>query len=272
KPALVYGRMTGWGQSGPLAGTAGHDLDYIAISGALHAIGGSERPMVPLNLVGDFGGGGLLLAFGVACALLEARCSGNGQVVDAAMSDGAALLSSMIYGLHADGSWSNRRRDNLLDGGAHFYDTYECADGKFIALASLEPRFYKSFLERAQIADPEFTVQLDRAHWPTLKRKLEALFKTRARGAWCELLEGTDTCFAPVLDWDEAPRHPHNRARGAFMEIDGVTQPAPAPHFSRSVPDVPRPPAETGANTTTILADWGIDPARIAQLERDGAI
>lgn len=272
KPALVYGRLTGWGQTGPLAMTAGHDLAYVAISGALHAIGGPERPMVPLNLVGDFGGGGLLLAFGVACALLEARRSGKGQVVDAAMSDGAALLSSMIYGLHADGSWSNRRRDNLLDGGAHFYDAYECADGKFIALAPLEPRFYKLFLERVQITDPEFTPQFDRSRWPALKRKLEALFKTRPRAAWCELLEGTDACFVPVLDWDEAPRHPHNRARGTFIEVDGVMQPAPAPHFSRSVPDTPRAVAETGADTHAILTDWGINPERVAQLERDGAI
>lgn len=271
-PALVYGRMTGWGQSGPLANAVGHDLNYIAISGALHAIGTRERPQVPLNLVGDFGGGAMLLGFGIACALVEARNSGKGQVVDAAMSDGAALLSSMMYGLHAAGIWNNQRRNNLLDGAAHFYDTYECQDGKFIALGAIEPRFYAEFLNLAGIDDPAFKAQLDKRKWPELKAKLEALFKTRTRDAWCKLLEGTDACFAPILDWDEAPEHPHNRARNTFIDIEGVTQPAPAPRFSRTPTAKPAPPAATGADTDAVLADWGIDPARITRLYEDDAI
>ncbi|HEU0197511.1 MAG TPA: CaiB/BaiF CoA-transferase family protein [Nevskiaceae bacterium] len=272
KPALVYGRMTGWGQTGPLANAVGHDLDYIAISGALHAIGPREHPTLPLNLVGDFGGGGLLLAFGLTCALLEAQKSGKGQVIDSAMSDGAALLSTMMYGLHAAGLFTNQRDDNLLDGGAHFYNTYECADGEFIALAAIEPRFYTKLLELAKITDPAFKMQLDKRRWPELKTKLADLFKTKPRAAWCSLLEGTDACFAPVLDWDEALQHPHNLARHTFVDIGGVTQPAPAPRFSRTACDTPHGAHKIGADTTAILSDWGIDTARIDQLKADQAI
>ncbi|TAM12866.1 MAG: CoA transferase [Nevskiaceae bacterium] len=272
KPGLVYGRMTGWGQTGPLANAVGHDLNYIAITGALGAIGPKEQPSIPLNLVGDFGGGGLLLAFGIACALTEAQRSGKGQVVDTAMSDGAALLTSMMYGLRAAKLWNNARESNLLDGAAPFYGTYACADGKFVALGAIEPRFYNDFLARAGITDPAFKAQMNLRAWPELKEKLAALFKTRTRAEWCALLEGTDACFAPVLDWDEAPQHPHNRARNTFIDIAGVTQPAPAPRFSRTACDTPAPPRKTGADTLDILKDWGIDGTRIEKLRADGAI
>ncbi|MFZ3287243.1 MAG: CaiB/BaiF CoA-transferase family protein, partial [Telluria sp.] len=232
-PKLVYGRITGWGQSGPLAQAAGHDLNYLALTGMLHAMGrAGEPPAPPLNLVGDFGGGAMMLAFGVVCAMLEARRSGKGQVVDAAMTDGAALLGAMIYGFRAHGSWDERREANLLDGGAPFYDTYACADGKFISIGSIEPQFYALLLRLTGVSDPAFDAQMERSGWPALKAKLSALFKTRTRAQWCELLEGTDVCFAPVLDMAEAPQHPHNRARATFVEVDGVTQPAPAPRFS----------------------------------------
>jgi len=221
-PRLVFGRMTGWGQTGPLADAAGHDINYIALTGALHAIGrAGENPPPPLNLIGDFGGGGMLLAFGVVCGILEARLSGHGQVVDAAMTDGAALLMAMIYGRKSAGQWSNQRESNLLDGGSHFYDTYACADGKWVAVGAIEPQFYSLLLEKLGI-----TVA-DRA-------RLKEIFLSKTRADWCALLEGTDACFAPVLDLDEAPKHPHNVARGTFVEVDGVMQPAPAPRFSRT--------------------------------------
>ena len=227
-PRLVYGRMTGWGQTGPLSQAAGHDINYIAISGALHAIGARDgKPMVPLNYVGDFGGGAMLLAVGMLAALLEAKGSGRGQVVDAAMTDGAALLSTMMYGFAANGWWNNDRGTNMLDGGAHFYDTYRCADGKHVALGAIEPQFYATLRERCGLTDPAFDAQMDPAAWPALKQKLEALFATRTRDQWCALLEGSDACFAPVLDWDEAPRHAHNVARETFVTVDGVLQPAP---------------------------------------------
>jgi alpha-methylacyl-CoA racemase len=272
-PRLVYGRMTGWGQTGPLAPAAGHDLNYIALSGALHAIGSpAGPPTVPLNLVGDFGGGAMMLAFGLVAALLETTRSGQGQVIDAAITDGAALLSTMMYGFHAAGLWSNARDENLLDGAAHFYDCYACADGKFITVGALEPQFYALLLERCGIDDPAFKAQMNRSRWPELKQKLTELFRTRTRAEWCALMEGSDVCFAPVLDWDEAPQHAHNRARGTFVEIDGVTQPAPAPRFSRTPPEVQRPPAKLGEHGVEILGDWGFAAGDIEQLQRAGVI
>lgn len=241
-PRLVYGRMTGWGQSGPLANAAGHDINYIAITGALHAIGrADEAPPPPLNFVGDFGGGGMLLAVGLLAALHESRTSGQGQVVDAAMTDGTAMLSAFMYGMKAMGQWTNQRGENLLDGGAHFYDTYACADGKFVAVGAIEPQFYAELRKRCGIDDPLFDGQMDRARWPLLKLRLSDIFRTRTRDEWCEMLEGTDACFAPVLDWDEAPLHPHNVHRGTYLTKDGVLQPAPAPRFSRTQNAQPTP-------------------------------
>jgi alpha-methylacyl-CoA racemase len=270
-PKLVYGRMTGWGQTGPLANAAGHDINYIAISGALHAIGPKGgRPVPPLNLVGDFGGGALYLAFGVVCALLEAQRSGKGQVVDAAMTDGAASLMSMFYAMTASGMWQDQRASNLLDSGAHFYDTYETKDGKYIALGSIEPQFYKELMEKTGITDPAFAAQMDRNAWPALREKLAAVIKTRTREQWDAIMQGSDVCYAPVLSISEAPKHPHNAARGTFVEIDGVVQPAPAPRFSRTVAQVQGPPqpADNGA----ALAGWGFSQREIDALGVAGAI
>jgi len=231
-PKLVYGRMTGWGQDGPLAQSAGHDINYIALSGALHAIGrAGERPMPPLNLVGDFGGGGMLLAFGVVCALLEARASGRGQVVDAAMIDGAATLMSMFFGMHAMGFHHLKRGTNMLDTGAHFYETYETSDGQHVAVGAIEPQFYAELLRRVGLADEALPAQMDRASWPAMKVRLAQLFKQKTRAEWTQLLEGSDACFAPVLDLREASQHAHVRARGTLVEAHGVLQPAPAPRF-----------------------------------------
>jgi alpha-methylacyl-CoA racemase len=272
-PRLVYGRMTGWGQHGPLAQAAGHDINYVALSGALHAIGRpGEPPVIPLNYVGDFGGGGMLLAFGVVCALLEAGRSGKGQVVDAAMTDGAALLSAMMYGFRADGSLNNQRGENLLDGGAHFYNTYACADGKYVSIGSIEPQFYALLIELCGIDDPAFREQRDPHGWPMLKYRLADVFKTRTRDEWCTLMEGTDVCFAPVLDWDEAPEHPHNRSRETFIEVAGVTQPAPAPRFSRTSPDRPAAPANPGADGEQVLLDWGFDHHAVQELKEKGVL
>jgi alpha-methylacyl-CoA racemase len=266
-PKLVYGRITGWGQHGPLAQSAGHDLNYIALTGMLHAMGRADTPPAPpLNLVGDFGGGGMMMAFGVVCAVLEARGSGKGQVVDAAMTDGAALLGAMLYGLRAFGSWSDGREANLLDGGAPFYDSYACADGKFITIGSLEPQFYALLLKLTGADDPVFRAQMDHHQWPQMKARFTALFKTRSRDAWCAVLEGTDVCFAPLLDMAEAPAHPHNQARGTFIEVDGVTQPAPAPRFSRSAPQVSAAASRPGADSDAVLADWGWSADAIAAL------
>jgi alpha-methylacyl-CoA racemase len=270
---LIYGRMTGWGQHGPLAQAAGHDINYIALSGALHAIGRSgEAPVVPLNYVGDFGGGAMMLAFGVLCALTEARRTGLGQVVDTAMTDGAAILSAMMYGMKAAGGWSNQRGENLLDGGAHFYGTYACADGKYIAIGSIEPQFYALLIELCGVDDPAFAVQNDVNAWPILKYRLTDVFKTKTRVEWCALMEGTDVCFAPVLDWDEAPEHAHNQARGTFIKVDGVIQPAPVPRFSRSQPDLPTAPTASGADSEAILADWGVASSQIDWLISKGVI
>lgn len=271
-PRLVYGRVTGWGQTGPLAQAAGHDINYVALSGMLHPTGrAGSPPPPPLNLVGDFGGGGMMLAFGVVCAVLEARKSGQGQVVDAAMTDGAALLGAMMYGLRAQGSWSGRRETNLLDGGAPFYDSYACLDGKFITIGAIEPQFFATLLNFTKQEDPLFTKRWDKANWPALKERFAALFATRTRDEWCRLLEGTDVCFAPVLDLTEAPRHPHNAARGTFVEIDGVTQPAPAPRFSRTSPPMPHAPSSAGEDSDAILADWGFTRQSIEAL-RNGEV
>jgi alpha-methylacyl-CoA racemase len=256
QPRLVYGRMTGWGQHGPLSHAAGHDINYIAISGALHAIGREgEAPVPPLNYVGDFGGGAMLLAVGILAALHETRQSGRGQVVDAAMTDGAALLSSMMYGFKAAGQWSNHRGDNMLDGGAFFYDTYACADGRHVAVGAIEPQFYALLREKCGIADdPLFDAQMDRQAWPVLKLRLAEVFRTRTRDEWCALLEGTDACFAPVLDWDEAPEHPHNRARQTFTHLQGVFQPAPAPRFDRTPSAAPH--ASAVSTPDAVRARW----------------
>ncbi|MBN9698205.1 MAG: CoA transferase [Zoogloea sp.] len=271
-PRLVFGRMTGWGQTGPLAHAAGHDINYLSLSGALSAIGeAGGKPVVPLNLVADCGGGAMLLVVGVLAALTEARTSGQGQVVDAAMTDGSALLMTMMYTLKAMGQWSAERGSNLLDGGAHFYDTYRCADGKYLSIGPIEPQFYALFLDKAGITDPDFKLQWDRARWPELKRRLAAHLETRSRDEWCALLEGSDACVAPILSMDEAPEHPHNRARGTFIELDGVIQPAPAPRFSRSVPAQPRPPV-VGASGEKVLTDWGFTPEAITGLRQAGAI
>jgi alpha-methylacyl-CoA racemase len=233
-PRLVYGRMTGWGQEGPLAQAAGHDINYISVTGALAAIGTRDRPVPPLNLVGDFGGGALYLVVGVLAALLEAKKSGKGQVVDAAMCDGAASLMSMFFDMTAMGRWTEGRENNFLDGGAHFYGVYECACGKFISIGSIEPQFYALLRQLAGLTDAGFDAQMDRKAWPGLKQKLVDVFKTKTREEWCKIMEGTDVCFAPVLTMAEAPDHPHMAARKIFVSRHGVTQPAPAPRFSRT--------------------------------------
>ena len=233
-PKLVYGRMTGWGQEGPLANAAGHDINYISITGALAAIGTKEKPVPPLNLVGDFGGGALYLVVGVLAALLEASKSGKGQVVDTAMCDGAASLMSMFFDLAAIGRWTEGRDQNFLDGGAHFYGVYECSCGNFISIGSIEPQFYALLRKHAGLADADFDAQMDRKAWPALKEKLTKVFKSKSREEWCKIMEGTDICFAPILTMAEAPKHPHMAARKVFVERHGVTQPAPAPRFSRT--------------------------------------
>jgi alpha-methylacyl-CoA racemase len=266
-PRLVYGRVTGWGQEGPLAQAAGHDLNYIALSGALHSIGRrGQPPTPPLNLVGDFGGGALYLALGVVAAMLEARDSGQGQTVDAAMVDGAASLMTAAYALHAAGVTNNNRGENVLDSGAHFYDAYETSDGRYIALAAIEPKFYARLLELTGMSPDSLPHSRDRDEWPRLKAQLAAIIKTKTRDEWCALLEGTDACFAPVLDMDEAPAHPHNRARQTFAKIDDVIQPNPAPRFSRTPTGIKGPPPTPGEQTDDVLIDWGFSEAEIAHL------
>jgi len=259
-PRLVYGRMTGWGQTGPLAHAAGHDLNYIALSGALYAMGRKDAPpSPPLNLVGDYGGGALYLAMGVCAALFEAQRSGKGQVIDAAITDGAASLMSVMYSLRKAGIWSDERDANLLDGGAHFYDVYETADGEYVSIGSLEPQFYALLLEQTGLKDdPAFAAQMDRQQWPALSAKMAAAIKTKTRAEWTAIMEGTDVCFAPVLSMAEAPEHPHNAARGAFVEVDGVTQPAPAPRFSRTPGAIQGPARAPGSDTEAVLAAWGV--------------
>jgi alpha-methylacyl-CoA racemase len=273
-PRLVYGRMTGFGQDGPYADMAGHDINYIALAGVLEHIGRrGEAPVPPMNLVGDFGGGGMLLAFGVVCALLEASRSGQGQVVDAAMVDGSAVLMAMMHGLRAMGFWSEERGTNIIDTGAHFYDVYETADGRYVSIGSIEPQFYAELLRLTGLeGEPDLPAQMDRAAWPAMKERLAAIFKAKTRDEWCQLLEGTDVCFAPVLSMSEAPGHPHNQARGTFVEVDGVTQPAPAPRFSRTPPELGNPARSPGADTDAALADWGVSGDEIAKLRSVGAI
>src|SRR5438067_4675206 len=266
-PRLVYGRVTGWGQDGPLAQTAGHDINYIAISGALHAIGRSgDAPVPPLNLVGDFGGGGMLLAFGIACALLEAQRAGKGQVVDAAMIDGASLLTTMFWGMQAAGNWSDVRGANVLDSGAPWYDTYATKDGKFVAIGAIEPKFYVELLDRLGLGGDALADQNDRAAWPILRQRFAATFRTRTRDEWCRAFEDSDACLAPVLTFREAAAHPHAVARGAHITMDGVTQPAPAPRFSRTPGAVRGGPPERGAGGRQALEDWGFANEEVERL------
>jgi len=278
-PRLVYGRVTGWGQEGPLAQAAGHDLNYIALSGALHAFGPQGQPPVPpLNLLGDFGGGGMLLAFGVVCALLEARSSGRGQIVDAAMLDGVNSLMAMFHGFRAAGIFDEQPGTHFLSGAAHFYSTYETRDGKYIAVAALEPAFYAQLVRLAGLDPARFgphglgTIPASNPEWPCLKAELAEVFRSRTRDEWCELLEGTDACFAPVLSVSEASRHPHNVARRAFVTVNGVLQHAPAPRFSGTVPAEPKAPAAIGADSRAILAEAGFDSSEIGDLLAAGAV
>lgn len=260
-PKLVYGRMTGWGQTGPLSHTAGHDINYIALTGALHAVGRpGEKPAVPLNLFGDMGGGGMLLVSGLLAAMLEAQKSGKGQVVDAAMVDGAAQLMWMFHGFHESGRWDAEDRGvNLLDGGAHFYDTYETSDGKFIALGAIEPQFYDELLKRAGLDQTYFTAksQLDKSRWDEFRSTLTGIFLTKTRDEWCELLEETDACFAPVLTFLEAPEHPHNKERRTYQKVDGYMQPSPAPRFSRTVSRIQHGQHAPGSDTRDVLERYG---------------
>jgi alpha-methylacyl-CoA racemase len=281
-PRIVYGRMTGWGQTGPLAMSAGHDLNYIGLSGALHQIGPTGgKPVVPLNLIGDFGGGGLLLAYGLVCALLEARQSGKGQVVDAAMVDGAISFMAMFFGYRAEGQFNDKTGQHLLGGGAHYYDVYEAKDGKCLSVAPIEPQFYAKFIEMLGLdpqkykaaAYPAFSEQTIEHDWPALKAELTEIFKTRTRDEWCEFFAGCDVCVGPVLTLEEATHHPHNVAREAFVEVGGMLQNAPAPRFSRTVNAVPKaPPAHAGADTDAIIADWGIDPELVARARQAGGL
>lgn len=270
---LVYGRMTGWGQDGPMAQAAGHDINYIALAGALHGIGRKgERPVPPLNLVGDFGGGGMLLAFGLVCAMLETQKSGTGQVVDAAMVDGAATLMAMFFTMKASGMYSDERGTNLLDGGAHFYDSYETSDGKYISLGSIEPQFYALLVEKAGLDKEDFSNQMDQGKWSELKTDLIELFKTKTRDKWCEIMEGTDICFAPVLSLSEVADHPHNKARATFAELEGMLQPTPAPRYSRSTVSLTHASRMAGEDSRVVLAQVGYDEKRIDQLIEDGVI
>jgi alpha-methylacyl-CoA racemase len=274
-PRLVFGRMTGWGQEGPYAHTAGHDINYIALSGVLANFArAGEQPTPPLNLVGDFGGGGMLLAFGIACGLLSAKATGVGQVVDAAMIDGASALMSMIWAFKGMGIWdSNNPGTNLLDTGTHFYDTYECADGKWVSIGAIEPQFYDELLRLMGLEGEELAFQMDRNEWGSMKARFAEVFRSKTRDEWCEIMEGTDACFAPVLSMDEAIEHPHNVARGGFVERFGVMQPAPAPRFSATPAELDLPPAHAGQHTEEVLADWlGLDEAKISELKSSGTV
>jgi alpha-methylacyl-CoA racemase len=272
-PRLVYGRMTGWGQTGPLAHAAGHDINYIALAGTLDGIGrAGEKPLPPLNLVGDFGGGGMLLAFGIVTALFERSRSGRGQVVDAAMVDGAALLMTMMHGFRHTGFWRDERGTNLLDTGSHFYDTYETADGKYVSIGSIEPQFYQELLRLTGLEGEDLPRQMDRSAWGPLAKRLTEIFKSKTRDEWCEIMEGTDVCFAPVLSMGEAYEHPHNLARGTFVEVAGKLQPGPAPRFSRTPAEISRPPSHAGQHTDETLAEWGFPAEEIARLRDKKAI
>ncbi len=272
-PRLVFGRMTGWGQEGPLANAVGHDINYIALIGALHSIGRKgEAPVPPLNLVGDFGGGGVFLALGVVGALLETQKSGKGQVIDVAMIDGAASLMTAIYGLRAAGKWTDNRGENILDTGAHYYNVYETSDGQYLSIGSIEAKFYAELLRLTGLEREELPHQNNRTEWPSLTEKLAAIFKTRTLAEWNELLEGSDICYAPVLNMADAPNHPHNQERGTFVEVEGVPQPAPAPRFSRTPSAIQRPPASPGEHTEEALRDWGFDTGELERLRGSGAI
>jgi len=268
-PRLVYGRMTGWGQDGPLAPRAGHDINYIALAGVLHAFGRKgEAPVPPLNLVGDFGGGGMLLAFGMACALLEARGSGKGQVVDAAMVEGASLLAAMFAGFLKAGQFNETRGDNVLDTGAPWYNVYETKDGKYVSIGAIEARFFEELTRKLSLA--EVPAQHDRARWPEMKALFERTFRSRTRDEWCRVFEGSDACFAPVLSWSEARRDPHNASRKSFISLAGVEQPAPAPRFSRTPAAVRRAPPERGEEGAQALLDWGFNKTEIERLRSRG--
>jgi alpha-methylacyl-CoA racemase len=272
--ALVYGRMTGWGQDGPMAAMAGHDIDYIAIGGALWSMGRADSPPIaPLNLVGDFGGGGMLLAFGMVSALLEAARSGEGQVVDAAMVDGAATLMTMIHAFHEFGLWNDERGTNMLDSGAPFYEVYETADGKYFAVGGIESKFYAALLEGMGLADDaSLPRQNDKGQWPGMKERFAAVFATKTRDEWTAIFDGTDACAVPVLTPWEAPLHPHNKARATFVEVAGRVQPAPSPRFSRTPSSISKPPSFPGADTVSGLAEWGVDEDTVAKLRETGAL
>jgi alpha-methylacyl-CoA racemase len=272
-PRLIYGRMTGWGQDGPMAGMAGHDINYIAISGALDPIGhAGGRPVPPLNLVGDFGGGGMLLAVGILAALHERSVSGRGQVVDAAMVDGSSLLMSFIHGLRSQGMWADARGTNLLDTGAPFYDTYETSDGRYMSVGAIEPQFYAALLEGLGVVGDDLPGQFAKDEWPIVKARFTEVFKQRTQAEWTAIFDGTDACVAPVLGLGEVAAHPHNAARGAFVEVAGVTQPAPAPRFSRTAAEPPRPSARAGEHTDAALTEAGFSADEIAALRSSGAV
>lgn len=274
KPTLAYGRMTGWGQEGPYSHTAGHDINYISLAGALGAMGRrGQAPVPPLNLVGDFGGGGMLLAFGLVCAIIEARGSGSGQVVDAAMVDGSATLTTFIHGLMAMGLWNREVGTNMLDTGAHYYDVYETSDNRYVSIGSIEPKFYAELRRLLKLDDERWDAQNDRACWPSLKDDLAAVFRTKSRDEWRDILEGSDVCFAPVLHPSEAPEHPHNVARGTFVEVAGITQPRPSPRFSRTDGEILRPPPHPGQHSDEVLTTvLGLDVAMITELRDQGAV
>tara|TARA_R110002110_G_scaffold406421_1_gene626421 strand:- start:241330 stop:242463 length:1134 start_codon:yes stop_codon:yes gene_type:complete len=273
-PRLVFARMTGWGQDGPLAHAAGHDINYISITGALYAMGRKgEKPVPPLNLVGDMGGGGMLLVNGVLAALLETANSGKGQVIDAAMVDGAAQLMWMFHGFQAMGLWdASQRESNMLDGGAHFYDTYECADGQYVSIGSIEPQFYAQLMQLAELSEDDFGAQNDASDWPAMKEKLAVVIRQKTQAQWCEIMEGTDVCFAPVLSFVDAPQHPANVARNTYIEVDGFTQPAPAPRFSRTPSSVQHGIHAVGEDTDKILSAMGFGEREIGELRESGAI
>lgn len=273
-PRLAYGRMTGWGQDGPLSQAAGHDINYVALSGALWYGGRADSPpTVPPTLVGDIAGGSMLLAVGMLAAMLNAQATGKGQVIDAAISDGSAAATSLLYALFQNGQWSSQRQDNPLDGASHWYDTYETADGKYVSVGSIEPQFYALLLQKLGLADdPDFANQYDKQRWPELKQRFAELFRAKTRAEWCDLMEGTDICFAPVLDFDEAPEHPHNLARGTFTEVAGVKQPAPAPCFSETRSEIASAPPDLGQDTDSVLAAAGYSEAQLANLREQGVI
>ena len=272
-PRLIFGRMTGWGQEGPMALAAGHDINYIALAGALEPLGRKgEKPTPPLNLVGDFGGGGMLLAFGIASALVERASSGKGQVVDAAMVDGAATLMGMFHSMAAIGAWKEERGTNLLDTGAHFYDTFETSDGKYISIGSIEPQFYAELIEKIGLASEELPAQMDKSGWDGLKTRFEAIFKSKTRKEWCDIMEGSDVCFAPVLAMSEAAEHPHIKFRKTFVESNGMVQPAPSPRFSRTVPELGRPAAHAGQHSEAVLESFGFTADEIAKLKDTKAV